>query len=87
MEVNDNRRLHASNGRRQTVHLKDFSGKPVVLFFYPGDTPGCTIEACVFVTSSRNTAGRAVVLGICATAEGAEEVQREVHLPYTSLQM
>ncbi|MBB5063716.1 thioredoxin-dependent thiol peroxidase [Granulicella mallensis] len=31
------------------VNLTDFSGKPVVLFFYPrADTPGCTIEACGF---------------------------------------
>src|SRR5271168_64403 len=33
----------------KTVHLSDFAGKPVVLFFYPkADTPGCTIEACGF---------------------------------------
>jgi peroxiredoxin Q/BCP len=32
-----------------TVHLSDFAGKPVVMFFYPrADTPGCTIEACGF---------------------------------------
>lgn len=32
------------------VHsLKDFLGKPVVIFFYPKDlTPGCTTEACDF---------------------------------------
>jgi thioredoxin-dependent peroxiredoxin len=31
------------------VNLKDFLGKPVVLFFYPkDDTPGCTKEACAF---------------------------------------
>jgi peroxiredoxin Q/BCP len=30
-----------------TVSLKDFSGKPVVLYFYPkDDTPGCTKQAC-----------------------------------------
>ncbi len=29
--------------------LKDFLGKPVVIFFYPKDlTPGCTTEACDF---------------------------------------
>ena len=33
------------NGKR--VHLKDFSGKKIVLFFYPkASTPGCTVEAC-----------------------------------------
>ena len=31
------------------VSLKDFKGKPVVLYFYPkDDTSGCTAEACAF---------------------------------------
>jgi peroxiredoxin Q/BCP len=31
------------------ISLKDFLGKPVVLFFYPkDDTPGCAREACAF---------------------------------------
>lgn len=31
----------------KTVSLADFSGKKLVLFFYPkDDTPGCTAEAC-----------------------------------------
>jgi peroxiredoxin Q/BCP len=30
-------------------HLSDYSGKPVILYFYPkDDTPGCTTEACNF---------------------------------------
>lgn len=30
-------------------HLKDYAGKPLILFFYPKDfTPGCTKEACEF---------------------------------------
>lgn len=30
-----------------TVKLKDFKGKKVVLYFYPKDnTPGCTAQAC-----------------------------------------
>ena len=47
------------------VSLSDFSGKTVVLYFYPKDsTPGCTTEACDF----RDSMGRvekagAVVLG------------------------
>src|SRR5262245_47876691 len=33
----------------ETVSLKDFRGKKVVLYFYPkDDTPGCTKEACDF---------------------------------------
>lgn len=33
------------NGNK--VKLSDFSGKKIVLFFYPkASTPGCTVEAC-----------------------------------------
>ena len=36
----------------QTVHLSDFAGKKVVLYFYPRDnTPGCTRQACAFARS------------------------------------
>ena len=39
--------LPDASGR--TVRLSDFRGRPVVLYFYPGDfTPGCTVEACAF---------------------------------------
>ena len=32
-----------------TVKLEDFSGRKVVLYFYPKDsTPGCTRQACAF---------------------------------------
>lgn len=31
------------------IHLSDFKGKKVVLYFYPKDnTPGCTQQACTF---------------------------------------
>lgn len=37
----------APNENGQTVSLKDFRGKKLVLYFYPkDDTPGCTAEAC-----------------------------------------
>ena len=33
----------------KTRRLSDFSGKPLILYFYPADdTPGCTKEACNF---------------------------------------
>jgi peroxiredoxin Q/BCP len=33
----------------KTHALKDYAGRPVVLYFYPkDDTPGCTAEACSF---------------------------------------
>ncbi len=37
----------ANNQHGNTVSLADFSGKKLVLYFYPkDDTPGCTAEAC-----------------------------------------
>ena len=72
----------------KTVHLKDFGGKPVVLFFYPkADTPGCTIEACGFRDQFRKiqTTG-AVVLGISRDTPQAQRKFREKYdLPYTLL--
>ena len=52
------------NGR--TIKLSDFTGKKVVLYFYPkDDTPGCTKEACNFRDdySAYEKAG-VVILGI-----------------------
>jgi peroxiredoxin Q/BCP len=50
----------------KTVSLADFSGKKVILYFYPAaSTPGCTKQACDFRDSlaSLGAAGY-VVLGI-----------------------
>jgi peroxiredoxin Q/BCP len=39
--------LEGSDGKKHT--LRDYSGKTVVIYFYPKDnTPGCTKEACSF---------------------------------------
>ena len=48
------------------ISLKDFTGKTVVLFFYPKDmTPGCTTEACSFRDENAQfTKLGAVVLGV-----------------------
>ena len=56
--------LPASNG--ETISLKDYIGKKVVIYFYPkDDTPGCTIEACNFRDDhSEITDAGAVVLGV-----------------------
>lgn len=49
-----------------TVALKDFKGRKVVLYFYPkDDTPGCTTEACELRDNWRAVqAAGAVVLGV-----------------------
>src|ERR1700744_3012414 len=72
----------------KTVHLSDFSGSPVVLFFYPrADTPGCTIEACGFRDTFKKlqNAG-AVVLGISRdTPKAQAKFKAKYDLPYTLL--
>ena len=72
----------------KTIHLADYSGKPVVLFFYPkADTPGCTIEACGFrdVFKKIQAAG-AVVLGISRdTPKAQKKFKDKYDLPYTLL--
>jgi thioredoxin-dependent peroxiredoxin len=71
-----------------TVSLSDYSGKPVVLFFYPrADTPGCTIEACGFRdTFKKLQAAGAVVLGISRdTPKAQAKFRAKYDLPYTLL--
>ena len=57
------------------VRLKDFKGKPVVLYFYPkDDTPGCTTEACDFrdAEAAIKKTG-AVILGVSLDGETAHQ--------------
>jgi thioredoxin-dependent peroxiredoxin len=50
----------------RTHRLKDYAGRPIVLYFYPkDDTPGCTREACDFRDGLPVLARRKVaVLGV-----------------------
>ena len=59
------------NEKGETVSLRDFKGKTVVLYFYPKDmTPGCTIEACDFRDQLKKFgAAGAVVLGVSKDPE------------------
>ena len=56
--------LQDQNGT--THRLKDYAGRPVVIYFYPkDDTPGCTTEACAFRDAEPEfTKVKAVVLGV-----------------------
>jgi peroxiredoxin Q/BCP len=49
-----------------THKLSDYSGRPVILYFYPkDDTPGCTQETCDFRDQlPRFKKSKAVVLGV-----------------------
>lgn len=59
-------KLKADNG--ETVSLKDYKGKKVVLYFYPKDmTSGCTVEACDFRDNIKKIKKKnAVVIGVSA---------------------
>ena len=51
------------NQAGELVHLSDFLGKKVVLYFYPKDnTPGCTRQACAFAQSYPEFQTRNVVV-------------------------
>ena len=64
-----------------SVALSDFSGKKLVLFFYPkADTPGCTREAIDFTRLSGDfAASGSAVLGISADSQKAQEAFRDKH--------
>jgi len=72
----------------ETVNLKDFKGKQVVLYFYPkDDTPGCTKEACSFRDSETalKKAG-AVVLGVSLDGQTShQKFITKFKLPFTLL--
>jgi peroxiredoxin Q/BCP len=70
-----------------TVSLSDFSGKKLVLFFYPrADTPGCTREAIDFTRlSSAFAESHTAILGVSADPLKAQEAFRDKHQLKTPL--
>jgi thioredoxin-dependent peroxiredoxin len=59
-----------------SVSLRQFKGKPVVVYFYPrDDTPGCTKEACQFNDNLR-AFSRADVAVLGISADSAEKHQK-----------
>ena len=72
----------------ETVSLKDFPDKRIVVYFYPkDDTPGCTIEACNFRDNiGALEAEDAVVLGVSLDDVAShEEFRDKFELPFTLL--
>src|SRR5262249_19902725 len=75
----------AVDDQGQTVSLKDFRGKTVVLYFYPKDnTPGCTTEAKGFRDHFSEFAGKnAVVLGVSYDSAASHQGFKEQYqLPF-----
>ena len=72
-----------------TVSLKDFHGKKVVLYFYPeDDTPTCTIEACNLRDNyaELKKAGL-VVLGVSPDDKNKhKKFEEKYNLPFTLLE-
>ena len=81
-----NFQLPDQNGK---VHaLQDFSGKWLVLYFYPkDDTPGCTQEACSFRDDlNQLTEMGAAVVGISVDdSDSHAEFAKKYHLPFPLL--
>jgi peroxiredoxin Q/BCP len=71
-----------------TVSLADFSGKTVILYFYPkDDTPGCTKEACSFRDNYTAYQGKdIVVLGVSGDDEAShQQFTQKFNLPFPLL--
>jgi peroxiredoxin Q/BCP len=64
-----------------TVSLSDYSGRKLVLFFYPrADTPGCTKEAIDFTRlKSAFAESQTAILGVSADPLKAQEAFRDKH--------
>jgi len=72
----------------EEVHLRDFAGKNVILYFYPkDDTPGCTKEACSFRDENDAFARRrAVILGVSLDdVQSHQSFKEKYGLPFTLL--
>ena len=70
------------------IALSDFSGKKVVLYFYPKDnTPGCTRQACAFASAYRGFEEKnAVVIGVSRDSVASHErFAQKYDLPFILL--
>ncbi|MDX2212677.1 MAG: peroxiredoxin [Oculatellaceae cyanobacterium bins.114] len=71
-----------------TVKLSDYSGRTVVLYFYPkDDTPGCTKEACSFRDYYADYQGKEItVFGVSMDDEAShQQFTEKFNLPFPLL--
>ena len=61
--------FNAKDQNGKILNLSDFSGKDIILYFYPkDDTPGCTAEACSFRDNYQSLMNEGFeVLGVSTT--------------------
>ncbi len=72
----------------KTVHLRDFQGKKLVLYFYPkDDTPGCTVEACGLRDEYQKIREQgSEVLGVSVDSTAShQKFTEKYHLPFPLL--
>ncbi len=69
-------------------HLSDFTGRKVVIYFYPkDDTPGCTTQACAFRDAYDDFKRKdIIVIGISKDSpKSHEKFIKKYHLPFLIL--
>lgn len=72
----------------ETVSLKDYKGKKIVLYFYPkDDTDGCTKQACSFRDNIKKfEKNNTVVIGVSADdTKSHVKFKNKYDLPFTLL--
>lgn len=80
--------ITAKNQNGNSINLSDFSGKKVILYFYPKDnTPGCTTEACNFRDNYQSLlADGFEVLGVSTDSEQShQKFISKYELPFSLL--
>ncbi len=74
-------------GDGREVSLRDFRGKPVILYFYPkDDTPGCTTQACGIRDVWGDLKNRAALFGVSVDPpKSHRKFIDKFHLPFPLL--
>lgn len=76
----------AKDQNGKTISLSDYTGKDVILYFYPkDDTPGCTAEACNFRDNYHTLQQQGyIVLGVSTDDETShQKFSSKYQLPFT----
>ena len=79
----------AKDQNGNSVSLKDFRGKKVVLYFYPeDDTPTCTVEACNLRDNyAALTKAGLVVIGVSPDDKAShKKFEEKYNLPFTLIE-
>jgi len=89
LKVGDNApQFEAKDQEGNTVKLADYTGKKLVLFFYPkASTPGCTAEACNLRDNYQSFLAKGYdVLGVSADSAKRQQNWMDKHqLPFPLL--